>query len=171
MQLTNEQRESLWASFAAWGERNGVDADGHKDDWLPWWQCFQAGYQSSALRESPAKAVTLPDGLAGLWQYIQAMIDSNVPHRTKGFRLGEATIQFALKHLADEHRELQEAADAPTAMSEETRNELADVLGVLIHLAILLKETPESFAKREIEKLKLRFEIPVPTPPAKGVEG
>lgn len=98
-------------------------------------------------------------GLGDLWRYIEAMIAGNVAHRTKGFRLGEATIQFALSHLSEEVSELQEAADG-CAMRDATRDELADVLGVVIHLVILLKETPVSIAKREIEKLKLRFEIP-----------
>lgn len=99
------------------------------------------------------------DDLCRLWSYIEAMISGNVAHRTKGFRLGDSTIQFALKHLADEHKELQDTA-AACAMRDATRDELADVLGVVIHLAILCGETPASFAKREMEKLKLRFEVP-----------
>jgi hypothetical protein len=35
--------DKLWEAFSEWGEGHGVEADGHEDDWLPWWRCFQAG--------------------------------------------------------------------------------------------------------------------------------
>ncbi len=29
-----------WDQFSDWCEDNGVDVEGHKDDWEPWWDCW-----------------------------------------------------------------------------------------------------------------------------------
>ena len=32
--------ELCWDQFSDWCEDNGVDVEGHKDDWEPWWDCW-----------------------------------------------------------------------------------------------------------------------------------
>lgn len=34
-------QNTRWASFCSWASEHGVGSE--PVDWLPWWQCFEAG--------------------------------------------------------------------------------------------------------------------------------
>jgi hypothetical protein len=104
------------------------------------------------LGKSPLKPPVL---IHHLFAYVQAMIDENVPHRTKPFRLGEMKWSDAAKHLIDESEEARLATDRDSKCIE-----LADALGVLIHMACILRMTDSELIALCLHKLALRFEIP-----------
>ena len=34
----------VWDAFELWADEHAVGSE-HKEDWLPWWECFLAGYE------------------------------------------------------------------------------------------------------------------------------
>lgn len=40
--MNEEEALILWQAFLKFAEESGVSLD-HKDDWLPWWQCYSSG--------------------------------------------------------------------------------------------------------------------------------
>jgi hypothetical protein len=93
--------------------------------------------------------------LTHLFAYVQAMIRENVSHKTKHFRLGDMSWQDQCSHLRDECGEVS-LATTP----EDKKMELADALGVLVHMCCELKMTREELLALCLHKLALRFEIP-----------
>ncbi len=47
--MGNPKEHAYWNVFWAWAEENGCDSE-HKEDWLPWWECFVAGVQHGVHR-------------------------------------------------------------------------------------------------------------------------
>ena len=82
------------------------------------------------------------------WKKIESLIRANARHR-KGFRLQEVEFPFVLDQAAEEFRELMAAPDDP--------QEMADLLGVLIHYSIKQGWTIEVLESYLIEKLNERF--------------
>lgn len=40
----------LYPAFVEWGSENGVWPEhDHVDDWMPWWECFNAGAEASRV--------------------------------------------------------------------------------------------------------------------------
>lgn len=90
-----------------------------------------------------------------LYAYVQAMVRDNVAHKTKGFRLGEMTLMDMIGHLGDEAFEVQ------TAQSKLDRQmEIADMFGIVLHMAIAEGMTPEQLVGATSGKLQIRFEAP-----------
>ena len=83
------------------------------------------------------------------WNKIGRMIkDGRYVHR-KGFRLSDVELPFVLSQAQDEMDELRQDPDDP--------EEMADLIGVLIHYCIKQGWTMELIEKYLIEKLDLRF--------------
>lgn len=99
------------------------------------------------------------------WTYIVEMINQNVKHKSKGYGLGDMTWFDQLEHLQDEVKELKDAVTA-----QHAKEEIADVLGVVLHMAIFQGDTPQTLSGRLFGKLRARFEMPNPpqvaAPPA-----
>jgi uncharacterized protein YabN with tetrapyrrole methylase and pyrophosphatase domain len=90
-----------------------------------------------------------------LYAHVGEMIRANVKHKTKDFRLGHGNFSVAVKHLADEVEEIRTAENRNHAAEE-----VADALGVLLHVAHLLRMTPQELLDTAMKKLELRFEQP-----------
>lgn len=97
------------------------------------------------------------NGFARLYDYIGRMKRDNVAHKTKGFRLGEMTLDDQLTHLADEAIEVAHAAPGI-----DRQMEICDLLGIVIHMAIDAGMTPDHLCGGELGKLQVRFEHPKP---------
>ena len=82
------------------------------------------------------------------WKKVQILISSNARHR-KGFRLQEVQLPFVLSQAQAEMDELKDAPDDP--------EEMADLIGVLIHYSIKQGWTLELLEILLIEKLNVRF--------------
>lgn len=79
---------------------------------------------------------------------IKRLIEVNAKHR-KGFRLGEVGLPFILRQADAELQELCESPNDP--------DEMADLLGILIHYAIRKGWTEKYLEDILLDKLKLRF--------------
>ncbi len=40
-----------WKAFCEWATQNGVEPEGHVEDWLPWWECFKDGWHNGYIFE------------------------------------------------------------------------------------------------------------------------
>ena len=94
-------------------------------------------------------------GLELLFAYVQAMMRENTKHKTKGYGLADMTWFDQIEHLKEETKEV---ADSVTAL--DSRLELGDVLGVLVHMAIFQGMDANDLAFTVLEKLKARFDEP-----------
>ena len=84
------------------------------------------------------------------WKKIEDLIAKNARHR-KGFHLGEVRPQFILGQMLEELKELWDDPNDP--------NEIADLLGILIHYSIKKGWTMEKIEKCLLDKLDLRFTV------------
>jgi hypothetical protein len=84
-----------------------------------------------------------------VWKKIDGMIKRNAKHLRKDFKLGEVDFPSMLQHVKDELAELETSPDDP--------NEMADILGILIHYSIKQGWTMELLEHLLVEKLNLRF--------------
>lgn len=91
-----------------------------------------------------------------LCKAIDIAIAGNVPHRKKGFRLGEVSPEDALRRAAEELAELAESFKS----GNPDQKELADTLICLLHLAKLKNWSIRSIEIAAIKKMlqRLRFD-------------
>jgi hypothetical protein len=82
------------------------------------------------------------------WNKIKRMIAEGYVHR-KGFNLKDVKPRFILQQAEEEFNELKAEPDNP--------EEMADLLGVLIHYSIKQGWTMEVLENYLMEKLDLRF--------------
>jgi len=87
------------------------------------------------------------------WWEIMRLIDNNAKHR-KGFGIAEVDEPFILEQAQAELNELKDAPDDP--------EELADLIGVLMHYAQKKGWSWEMLERLLVEKLKVRFEEVAP---------
>ena len=94
---------------------------------------------------------------------IRRLTGVNAKHR-KGFRLKSATPMLATDHAFDEACELREAVRGYTrsvAAGNQNKNavklEMADVLGCIYHLAIMLDISEADLSSAVLQKLAERF--------------
>lgn len=83
------------------------------------------------------------------WRKIERMIDDGRYIHRKGFSLTAVPLSFVLDQARDEMTELVDAPDDP--------EEMADLIGVLIHYCVKQGWSMELIEKYLIEKLDLRF--------------
>lgn len=98
--------------------------------------------------------------LDSVFEHVRHMIAQGYVHKTKGYRLKDMSARDQWHHLNDEIQELDSART-----TEECRQELADVLGVLFHMAIYAGDTPQALATRLNNKLRERFDCKVQVGP------
>lgn len=89
------------------------------------------------------------------WQEIRHLIDTDAQHR-KSFHLKNVSCEFVLDQAK---QELQELCESPTDPEE-----LADLIGVLIHYAIKRGWSEKFIENKLLEKLALRFNQPAIEP-------
>lgn len=86
------------------------------------------------------------------WKKIDRMIKEGYVHNRKHFELDKVKLPFLIGQAVAELKELMDAPDDP--------QEMADLLGILIHYCIKQGWTREFMQKLIIEKLNLRFDKP-----------
>jgi len=89
------------------------------------------------------------ENVATPWFEIKRLIERNAKHR-KGFRLREVSDVFVLDQAQDELTELKDEPDDP--------EELADLIGILMHYAQKKDWSWEMLEMLLMQKLKDRFE-------------
>lgn len=87
------------------------------------------------------------------WRKIEDMIAANMEHNRKHFRLGDVNPVFVLGQAVGEMKELMDAPD--------DRDEMADLLGILIHYCIKQGWSMDDIEQAIIDKLDKRFMMPV----------
>lgn len=102
-----------------------------------------------------AKPAPAGPTLEDLFAYVEAMVEENVKHRTKDFRLGEMEWTDKLRHLRGECEELAAAEHL-----DDAQLEMADVLGVLVHIAVTNELTGAELIRLCMDKLQTRFYVP-----------
>lgn len=85
------------------------------------------------------------------WEAVERLVAANAVHR-RGFRLAEVGPAFVLFQAVEELAELQEAPDDP--------EELADLLGVLIHYAQKKGWSMALLEDMMLSKFRVRFRVP-----------
>ena len=101
------------------------------------------------------------NGFDPAWNECQRLLEVNARHR-RGFRLREVPVpvSFVFDQASDELMELRKAITlwaTENGPQSDVRDELADVLGVLFHLALKLGFTPEQLTASMLAKFKQRF--------------
>lgn len=90
--------------------------------------------------------------------YVRHLLEVRAVHRS-GVVLADADFETMIRHLRDEVDELADAENDANA-----REELADVMGIVAHLAIKLGVSPQELEQAAMSKIEMRVTIP-------GMEG
>lgn len=148
--------------YECWRDLEGERLDPQPSHWQPLPATpFERSPLPTTGQQEPARELKERLGeqdstsLQDIFDYVKAMIDEGVKHRTKGFSLKEMTWDNQCDHLLDETHEVCTAA----RMCDQ-KEELCDVLGVWIHMAIYRGMTPKEAIDGALTKLMARFEIP-----------
>jgi predicted house-cleaning noncanonical NTP pyrophosphatase (MazG superfamily) len=91
--------------------------------------------------------------------YIKAMIDQAVTHKTKGYFLSDMKLDDQIAHLREEVQEIEDATSGA-----RRREEIADALGVILHMAVYNGMSDEELILWLMYKLRVRFHEPTFTP-------
>lgn len=91
---------------------------------------------------------------------IEKLMRSKAFHKKKCFRLGSETWKDIVDHLWEETEELEAAEQIrdPTERKLEMLGEMGDIYGILVHAALKMGFKMRDLEKREIAKLRERFE-------------
>jgi hypothetical protein len=111
------------------------------------------GWAHAIRRALRAVRATEAGALDSVFEHVRHMLDAGYSHKTKGYQLSDMSWREQYDHLREEVRELGLATNG-----QETRLELADVLGVLFHMSIYSGDTPQALATRLKDKLRERFD-------------
>ena len=84
------------------------------------------------------------------WKEIKRLVEINAKHMKKRKRLGDYKSEDILKHTAEEVVEL--------SCNENKIEEVADILGCLIHYCVRKRWSEERLEKELLKKLKERFD-------------